>query len=80
MTTYDPGPVPPAPERTDPLDWITWVQYRAAFLIAVDALEKIAAGLTPSGQVAADALHKMADSVSRFDDSEPSWQPKGDGR
>jgi hypothetical protein len=71
----DPGPVPPAATAPDPLDAVTWVQYRAAFKIAALALGEIAAGGPSPAEVAAAALQAMRAEVSRFDASEPSWQP-----
>lgn len=61
----------------DPLDLITWVQYRAAFVIASLALGEIALGDGTSDpvKVAADAMQAMRAEVRRFDDSEPSWEP-----
>jgi hypothetical protein len=71
----DPGPVPPAAVAPDPLDAVTWVQYRAAFKIAALALGEIAAGTPGPAEVAAVALQALRAKVRRFGDSEPSWQP-----
>jgi hypothetical protein len=62
----------------DPLDRITWVQYRAAFKIATLALGEIALGDPENpAQVAADAMQAIRAEVRRFDDAEPSWSPGG---
>jgi hypothetical protein len=60
----------------DPLDAITWVQYKAAFKIATLALGEIALGdgRADPVKVAADAMEAMRAEVRRFDDSEPSWE------
>ena len=77
MTTYDPGPVPPAVAHPDPLDWITWPQYRVAFMIATAALGEIALGRDAADPavVAAAALEAIRGVVRRYDDTEPSWVP-----
>jgi len=62
---------------TDPLDLITWVQYRAAFRIATMALGEIALGdPADPAQVAADAMQAIRAEVRRFNDTEPSWEPE----
>ena len=64
--------------ETDPLDLITWVQYRAAFEIAVEALDRIGSQEDPGteGAVARLALKDMQTEVRRFDETEPSWAPR----
>jgi hypothetical protein len=79
VTELDPGPVPPAPVTPDPLDAVTWVQYRAAFKIATLALGEIATGISDPAEVAAAALQAMRAEVRRFDASEPSWEPPRGG-
>ena len=67
------GPEP----HVDPLDAITWVQFKAAFKIAAMALFEVtqARSLESAQQTASDALGALQAEVRRFDDSEPSWEP-----
>jgi hypothetical protein len=62
---------------TDPLDLITWPQFRAAFQIAALALTEIEGAAEDPLIVATatDALRAMQAEVGRFDISEPSWDP-----
>jgi hypothetical protein len=64
---------------TDPLDLVTWTQYRAAFTIAALALQEIAAGAANPQAVANDAIRALRAEVRRFDETEPSWEPSPGG-
>jgi hypothetical protein len=71
----------PAQSVSDPVDLITWVQFRAAFKIATLALQEIAdldevAAAAAAASTAKNALQALQAEVARFDESEPSWSPE----
>ncbi len=68
-----------ASRPADPLDLVTWPQYRAAFKIAAMALFEVtqARELSSAQQTASDALAALSAEVRRFDETEPSWEPHG---
>jgi hypothetical protein len=64
-----------ADRPADPLDLVTWVQYKAAFTIAALALQEIADGTADPKSAASDAIRALRAEVRRFDETEPSWEP-----
>jgi len=80
MTEYHPaGSCDACADVPDPLDLITWRQFRAAFQIATMALLEIESGSAEPGitATATAALRALEAEVGRFDVSEPSWKAQG---